>query len=113
MRGILVWLANRYGNPPVYIFENGIVVPGIENFTIVETLHDSFRISFFQEYIKNIREAVTLDGVDVRGYFAWSLLDNWEWTGGLGARFGIIYVDYKDGLKRYMKDSALWYSKFI
>lgn len=52
-------------------------------------------------------------GVDVRGYFAWSFLDNYEWEYGYTSRFGIIYVDYKDGLRRSLKNSALWFKKFL
>ena len=53
------------------------------------------------------------DGVDVRGYFAWSLLDNFEWSSGYTVRFGINYVDYKNGLKRYPKLSARWFKNFL
>ena len=53
------------------------------------------------------------EGTDLRGYFAWSLLDNFEWQSGYSKRFGLVYVDYKDKLKRHPKDSALWFSKFL
>ena len=53
------------------------------------------------------------DGCNVKGYFAWSLLDNWEWTSGYTSRFGLYYVDYKDNLKRYAKDSAHWFKNFL
>ncbi|RRT79492.1 hypothetical protein BHE74_00015564 [Ensete ventricosum] len=53
------------------------------------------------------------DGVDVRGYFAWSFLDNFEWAEGYTKRFGLVYVDYKNGLTRYPKSSALWFSSFL
>lgn len=52
-------------------------------------------------------------GVDVRGYFAWSFLDNYEWEYGYTTRFGITYVDYEDGLRRSLKNSALWFKKFL
>lgn len=57
--------------------------------------------------------ALCREGVDVRGYFAWSLLDNFEWTQGYTERFGLNYVDYKDGLKRYPKKSALWFGELL
>jgi beta-glucosidase len=49
----------------------------------------------------------------VKGYFAWSLLDNFEWVNGYTVRFGINFVDYNDGLKRYPKSSAHWFTKFL
>jgi beta-glucosidase len=53
------------------------------------------------------------DGVDVRGYFAWSLLDNFEWGQGYTKRFGLVYVDYKNGLSRHPKSSAYWFQRFL
>lgn len=53
------------------------------------------------------------DGADVRGYFAWSFLDNFEWAMGFTKRFGIVYVDYKNGLSRHPKASAMWFSRFL
>lgn len=53
------------------------------------------------------------DGCDVRGYFVWSLLDNWEWAAGYTSRFGLYFVDYKDNLKRYAKDSVHWFKAFL
>ena len=53
------------------------------------------------------------DGCDVRGYFAWSLLDNWEWTAGYSSRFGLYFVDYKDNLKRYPKSSVQWFKALL
>ena len=60
-----------------------------------------------------MKEAITLDGVDVVAYFAWSLMDNFEWDDGYSVRFGMTYVDYKDSQARYLKDSAFWYSAFV
>jgi beta-glucosidase len=53
------------------------------------------------------------DGADVRGYFAWSFLDNFEWQMGYTKRFGLVYVDYKNGLARHPKASAMWFSHFL
>lgn len=53
------------------------------------------------------------DGCNVKGYFVWSLLDNWEWAAGYTSRFGLYFVDYKDKLKRYPKDSVQWFKKFL
>jgi len=56
---------------------------------------------------------ITRDGVNVKGYFAWSLLDNFEWGSGYTVRFGINFVDYSNGLKRYQKLSAKWFRSFL
>ena len=53
------------------------------------------------------------DGCDVRGYFAWSLLDNWEWAAGYTSRFRLYFVDYKDNLKRYPKNSVQWFKTLL
>lgn len=53
------------------------------------------------------------DGADIRSYFAWSLMDNFEWAAGYAVRFGLTYVDYKDNQKRYLKDSAHWFAEWI
>lgn len=63
---------------------------------ISEAIHDTFRVNFYKDYIQNAIEAMTTDGVDLRGYFAWSLMDNFEWADGYSTRFGMTYVDYKD-----------------
>lgn len=56
---------------------------------------------------------VDSEGVNVKGYFAWSLLDNFEWNSGYTVRFGINYVDYLNGLKRYPKHSSIWFTGFL
>ena len=55
---------------------------------------------------------MTLGGANLQGYFAWSLMDNFEWTDGYSIRFGMVYVDYANNQKRYVKDSLIWYSQF-
>lgn len=53
------------------------------------------------------------DGCNVKGYFVWSLLDNWEWAAGYTSRFGLYFIDYKDKLKRYPKDSVQWFKNLL
>ncbi len=74
-------------------------------------VHDPQRIDYLNRYLIELKRAIN-DGVDVRGYFLWSLLDNFEWAEGYRSRFGIVYVDYSNQ-KRIMKDSAYWYNSVI
>jgi beta-glucosidase len=102
---LLVWLSKRYGNPPIYCTENGTSLKGENDMTKEEILDDEFRAEYFRGYIKALAAAVK-DGVDVRGYMAWSLMDNFEWAEGYETRFGVTFVDYEGGQKRYAKKSA-------
>lgn len=94
---------------PIYITENGTqncceeVVRG--------KVHDQPRIEYIGGFLKWIERAIR-DGIDIRGYYAWSLLDNWEWIAGYSLRFGLVHVDYETQ-KRILKDSAIWYKKII
>ena len=73
---------------------------------------DQFRLQYFQQYIGNATAAVHQDGVRLTGYFAWSLLDTFEWADGYTKRFGIVYVDFSS-LARWTKASALWLSRWF
>ena len=73
-------------------------------------VHDPNRIDFLARYLGELKKAAT--AVDIRGYFHWSLMDNFEWSKGYSERFGLIYVDYRTQ-QRIMKDSAYWYQKII
>jgi len=74
-------------------------------------VHDPQRIQFLRDYLRELKRACA-NGIDVRGYFLWSLMDNFEWTAGYRQRFGIVYVDYQTQ-KRIAKDSAFWYRQVI
>ena len=74
-------------------------------------MHDQNRIDYLHRYLLKLGEAID-DGADIRGYFVWSLMDNFEWDNGYEPRFGIVYVDYETQ-KRIIKDSGYWYSKVI
>jgi len=113
IRNTLNWVSRRYGRPAIYITENGVDVPGESNMTLQQALNDTFRINFYQNYIDNVMLANGTDGVDIRSYFAWSLLDNYEWQDGFNKRFGLHYVDYNNNLTRYQKQSAVWYTNRI
>ena len=74
-------------------------------------VHDGARIDFYHRYLRELKRAAT-DGVDIAGYFAWSLMDNFEWAKGYSERFGLIFVDYNTQ-KRTIKDSGYWYKEVI
>lgn len=94
---------------PVFITENGISVTEDK---ISDAVNDSERIDFMAKYLRSLGKAIE-DGVNVQKYFAWTLLDNFEWGHGLTSRFGLTRVEYKDGYKRIPKASLKWYSELI
>jgi len=103
----LINLKERY-KLPLYITENGMAGPdNIENGRI----KDTYRIEYLEKHFETALSAIEA-GVDLRGYFIWSLMDNFEWAHGYSKRFGIVYVDYATQ-KRILKDSALWLKDFI
>jgi beta-glucosidase len=74
-------------------------------------IRDDYRIDYLRQHIAQVRRCLA-DGIKLRGYVVWSLLDNFEWEAGWGQRFGLIYVDYAS-LKRTIKDSGYWYRDLI
>lgn len=94
--------------PPVYITENGAA---LQDHATATGVHDVERMQYTYDHISAL-ESASLAGVDIRGYFAWSLMDNLEWSLGFSKTFGIVHVDRKT-LKRTVKDSALWYRAAI
>jgi beta-glucosidase len=111
LRALLVRLGRQYPTlPPLYVTENG----GAYNGDTVDEdghVHDPDRTAYILQHIQAVADAVA-DGADVRGYFLWSFLDNFEWAWGYHKRFGIVYVDYETQV-RTVKDSGLAYSRFI
>jgi beta-glucosidase len=105
----LTALQQRYPVPPIYIIENGAAFQDL--LTPDGHVPDPRRISYLRDYITAVHEA-RQGGVDVRGYFVWSLLDNFEWSFGYGKRFGVVYVDYPTQ-RRVIKDSGYWYAQVI
>ncbi|MET0234888.1 MAG: GH1 family beta-glucosidase [Kibdelosporangium sp.] len=104
LREFLTTLRARYAEqlPPVYITESGCSFDGVQ---------DQQRIDYHVEHLAALAKAVS-EGVDVRGYFVWSLLDNFEWSKGYQPRFGLVHVDFET-LTRTPKDSFHWYRKLI
>ncbi|EKG18229.1 Glycoside hydrolase family 1 [Macrophomina phaseolina MS6] len=105
-RKLLKWISDRYGRPTIYVTENGTSLKGENDLPLEQLLEDDFRVKYFDDYIHALADAYSKDNVDVRGYMAWSLMDNFEWAEGYETRFGVCYVDYKGGQKRYPKKSA-------
>ena len=106
---LLMQLKAEYPSlPPIYITENGMAVA---DSIVDDQIKDKERIEYIRLHLKAINDAIE-QGVNVHGYFYWSLLDNFEWNSGYAKRFGLIYVDYKTQ-KRTMKESAYWYRDFI
>ncbi|HSN06300.1 MAG TPA: GH1 family beta-glucosidase [Candidatus Angelobacter sp.] len=101
----LVRLDREYDVPPILITENG---SAWEDEVVDGEVHDPERIEYLDEHLAAILTAIA-DGVDVRGYFAWSLLDNFEWAWGYSRRFGIVYVDFGTQ-ERTVKDSGRHYA---
>ncbi|XP_042283296.1 lactase-phlorizin hydrolase-like [Thunnus maccoyii] len=107
-RKILKFIKDEYGNPPVYVTENGISERGAAD------LNDIHRTHYYENYINQALKALVLDGVDLRGYTAWSLMDNFEWAAGYSERFGLFYVNRSNPtLPRIPKNSASRYASII
>lgn len=102
---MLMEIHERYNfKKPIYVTENGL---GDKDKLVNNTVYDSGRIDYIYEHLSAILDAVD-KGVDVRGYFLWSLMDVFSWTNGYNKRYGLFYVDF-DTQKRYAKQSAYWY----
>ncbi|KAK4858730.1 hypothetical protein QYF36_021152 [Acer negundo] len=112
IRKVLNYIAQTYNNPIIYVTENGMDDEDDDNSPLHEMLDDKMRVKYYKRYLMAVSQAIK-DGADVRGYFAWSLLDNFEWAQGYTKRFGLVYVDYKNGLTRHPKSSAYWFLRFL
>ena len=106
---VLRRLRDEYPGLPLYVTENG--APFHDYVDPLGQVNDPERVRYLAEHLAETRRAIT-DGVDVRGYFAWSLLDNFEWADGYSRRFGLIFVDF-GSQARIAKASAHWYREFI
>jgi beta-glucosidase len=106
----LAWVKARYGNPPLYVTENGAAFydPPVADRGRVT---DPLRVDYLRRHVGALRDALDA-GVDLRGYFVWSLLDNFEWALGYAMRFGIVHVDF-DTQTRTPKDSARFYAEIV
>lgn len=106
---VLTWVRARYGDMPLYITENGAAFydpPQVDG-----RLDDPLRVAYYRDHLRAAHRAIE-EGVDLRGYFAWSLLDNFEWSEGFSKRFGLVHVDYETQ-HRTPKASARFYADVI
>lgn len=108
MEKTLQWMSDVYSGVPIYVTENGLSARKLPE---DQQCEDTFRIEHYAGFIPAVGRAIE-KGVDVRGFFAWSLMDNFEWGSGYRSRFGLVHVDYKT-LKRTPKASARWYAEVI
>src|SRR5262249_28958695 len=106
---ILEWVRNRYGDKPLYITENGAAID--DEPAANGAVDDAVRVQYLREHLRGARQAID-SGVNLRGYFVWSLLDNFEWHSGYSKRFGIFRVDYPTQ-RRIPKSSARFFSSVI
>jgi beta-glucosidase len=105
----LIWLRERYGNLPVYVTENGAAFD--DHWGGAPVVADPQRVEYLRSHLQAARRAIEA-GVNLGGYFVWSLLDNFEWQCGYGKRFGIVYVDFATQ-RRVPKTSAFYYRDVI
>jgi beta-glucosidase len=106
----LLWVKQHYGNIPQYVTENGAAFfdpPTAQRGRV----NDPLRVEYFRTHLRAIHDAIA-QGVDLRGYCAWSLMDNLEWSLGYSKRFGIVHVNFET-LERTLKDSAHFYASVI
>ena len=108
---LLLRIKREYGNPPVFITENGAGFGDFDEVMQGDTVKDPLRTDYIRRHIAAALKART-DGADLRGYFCWSLLDNFEWMQGYERRFGIVHVDFATQ-KRTPKQSFHAYREMI
>lgn len=105
---LLLWIDERYDRPVIYMTENGAAY---DDAVIDGVVDDGRRIDFLRQYVSACRSAMD-QGVNLKGYFVWSLMDNFEWARGYSQRFGLYHTDFQT-LKRTPKNSARWYRDLI
>jgi beta-glucosidase len=106
---IIKQFSNYKNIPPIIVTENGAAFPDeVQN---DQSIHDYRRIQFFKDYLNQILKAKK-EGVNIKGYFVWTFMDNFEWAEGYKPRFGLVHVDYTTQERR-IKDSGKWFSQFL
>jgi beta-glucosidase len=107
---LLIKLNQEYTQKPLYITENGAAFD--DKISEGGGVHDQDRIDYLKAHFQSAYKAIQ-EGVALKGYYVWSLMDNFEWAYGYSKRFGITYIDYENNQRRILKDSAYWYKNII
>ncbi|WP_018247646.1 GH1 family beta-glucosidase [Orenia marismortui] len=107
---LLIKVNREYTQKPLYITENGAAFD--DEISEDGRVHDQERINYLKSHFQRAYKTIK-EGVPLKGYYVWSLMDNFEWAYGYDKRFGIIYIDYNKDRKRILKDSAYWYQNVI
>ncbi|XP_057991971.1 putative beta-glucosidase 41 isoform X6 [Hevea brasiliensis] len=113
IRKLVNYVKDEYKNPQVIITENGMDDANKPFMSLNKALQDDKRIEYHRDYLSNLSAAIREDKCDIRGYFVWSVLDNWEWNSGYTVRFGLYFVDYKNNLTRIPKASTQWFKSIL
>lgn len=115
--GIGIYKKGKMEELDILITEQGMpIINQDQSTSYEEARHDQERINYYESYLKNIAEAIEIGGLRFKGYFPWSLIDNWEWANGFTERFGLNYLQdtSNENVKLYLpKDSAFWYNNYI
>ncbi|KAL0558760.1 hypothetical protein IC582_003342 [Cucumis melo] len=111
LKDLMIHIKHHYKDPTIYITENGYL--DYDDLDVEKLLRDEGRVKYYQQHLIKLHESMKA-GVKVNGYFAWTLLDDFEWSRGYTLRFGINYIDFKNGtLERIPKLSSKWFSHFL
>lgn len=109
---LMLYIKDVYKNPPIFINENGVATLYNASIPIKTDLKDGIRIRYMHDHLSYLAKAMK-EGVNLKGYYAWSFWDDFEWDAGKSVRFGLVYIDWTNGLKRYLKYSAYWFKNFL
>ncbi|XP_022893289.1 beta-glucosidase-like [Olea europaea var. sylvestris] len=110
---LMLYIRKKYRNPNIIITENGLDDVNSKALTISKARIDETRIKYHKDHLAYLKKAIDQD-VRVKGYFIWSLIDNFEWAQEYNVRFGIFYVDFQNGrLTKFPKRSAMWWMNFL
>ncbi|GLJ32787.1 hypothetical protein SUGI_0660180 [Cryptomeria japonica] len=112
IRELLNYVKDKYNNPPVYLTENGIDDSYNLSMTMQERLNDTWRINYHSKHLLYLALAIK-DGCNVKGYYGWTFMDDFEWSGGFQSKMGFYYVERNNNLTRRARASAHWFKDFL